>query len=150
MSDPVIRKMCSLTSDREALSYLTDIELIQDPKDPRPYELIWVSHAVLIPATPSHPVNAVDMDGAIAYNTLLTSRPRECADEFQHFKENPYFSNSTLTKKYQLPKDKHPAPSDGSITDEMRAFDSDVDLDVPVSEIIPNLDNAENRVGGAH
>ena len=32
-------------SDREALAYLTDVELKQDPSDPRPYELVFVSGA---------------------------------------------------------------------------------------------------------
>jgi hypothetical protein len=32
----------SSASDLEALSYLTDVELKQDPADPRPYELVFV------------------------------------------------------------------------------------------------------------
>ncbi|KAK4688068.1 hypothetical protein P7C73_g2036, partial [Tremellales sp. Uapishka_1] len=68
-------------SDVHALSFLTDVELRQDPKDPRPFELIF------------------------------------------HFKENPYFSNSTLSKKFSLREGVQPAPEDGSITQEMRDFD---------------------------
>jgi template-activating factor I len=41
----------------------------------------------------------------------------------KHFRENPYFSNSVLEKKYELPKDAQKAPADGSITAEMRDFD---------------------------
>ena len=40
----------------------------------------------------------------------------------QHFKENPYFSNTTLTKKYSLPKEVDAAPADGSVTEAMRMF----------------------------
>ncbi|KAL7419752.1 Nucleosome assembly protein 1-like 1 [Cryptotrichosporon argae] len=40
-----------------------------------------------------------------------------------HFKENPYFSNAKLSKKYALPKDSEAAPKDGSISDDLREFD---------------------------
>ncbi|CAK9785736.1 hypothetical protein CC85DRAFT_288788 [Cutaneotrichosporon oleaginosum] len=49
--------------------------------------------------------------------------PREFEIVF-HFKENPFFTNTELRKKYSLPAGTKPAPADGSITDEMRAFEA--------------------------
>ncbi|BEJ12780.1 hypothetical protein CspHIS471_0212400 [Cutaneotrichosporon sp. HIS471] len=49
--------------------------------------------------------------------------PREYEIVF-HFKENPYFTNTELRKKYALPNGTKPAPADGTITDEMRAFEA--------------------------
>lgn len=46
--------------------------------------------------------------------------------KLQHFRENPYFTNSTLSKTYSLPKGVKPAPEDGSVTAEMAAYDSDL------------------------
>ncbi|WVW80071.1 hypothetical protein I302_102044 [Kwoniella bestiolae CBS 10118] len=66
--------------DRHALSFLEDIELVQDENDFRPFELKF------------------------------------------HFKENPYFTNTVLSKTYSLPKGIVPAPKDGGITDELRKF----------------------------
>ena len=42
MSHPYVSRLCTSISDQEALSYLSDIEWIQDPKDLRPYELVFV------------------------------------------------------------------------------------------------------------
>lgn len=53
-------------------------------------------------------------------------------DLTQHFRENQYFSNPTISRKWELPQDAPSAPEDGSITQEMRAFDED-DLVSPVS-----------------
>lgn len=50
----------------------------------------------------------------------------------QHFKENPYFTNKTLSKKYTLKKGLKPAPADGSVTDELRKFNEEQDLQVNV------------------
>ncbi|OWT36294.1 template-activating factor I [Cryptococcus neoformans C23] len=47
-----------------------------------------------------------------------------------HFKENPYFTNKTLSKKYTLKKGIKPAPADGSVTDELRKFNEEHDLEV--------------------
>lgn len=80
----VLKQFISSTSDQHALSYLSDIELKQDEKDPRPFEIVF------------------------------------------HFRENPYFTNSTLSKTYSLPKGVKPAPEDGSVTAEMAAYDSDL------------------------
>ncbi|WVQ64839.1 uncharacterized protein L199_003008 [Kwoniella botswanensis] len=66
--------------DRHALSFLEDIELIQEENDFRPFELKF------------------------------------------HFKENPYFTNTVLAKKYSLPNGVEPAPKDGTITEELRNF----------------------------
>lgn len=43
----------------------------------------------------------------------------------QHFAENPYFTNKTLSKKYSLPDGVEAAPADGTITESMREFDDD-------------------------
>lgn len=43
----------------------------------------------------------------------------------QHFKENPYFANKELRKKWALPEGAAKAPADGSITDDLRAFEAD-------------------------
>nr|XP_019012144.1 uncharacterized protein I206_02987 [Kwoniella pini CBS 10737]OCF50925.1 hypothetical protein I206_02987 [Kwoniella pini CBS 10737] len=72
--------------DQHALSFLEDVELVQDVNDFRPFELKF------------------------------------------HFKENPYFSNTVLSKKYSLPKGVEPAPKDGSVTDELRKFEGTDDL----------------------
>ena len=40
-----MRSYITSTPDRQALSYLKDIELKQDPADPRPFELVFVSAA---------------------------------------------------------------------------------------------------------
>ncbi|KAL1410378.1 hypothetical protein Q8F55_004386 [Vanrija albida] len=80
-------------SDREALSYLTDIELKQDSNDPRPFELIFT------------------------------------------FAENPYFTNKTLSKKYTLREGLSAAPADGTITEELRDFDAELDLVVSADKI---------------
>ncbi|WWC87810.1 uncharacterized protein L201_002702 [Kwoniella dendrophila CBS 6074] len=72
--------------DQHALSFLEDVELVQDENDFRPFELKF------------------------------------------HFKENPYFTNTVLSKKYSLPKGVEPAPKDGSITDELRKFEGNEDL----------------------
>ena len=42
MSHPLFKKMCTSSSDQHALSYLSDVELKQDSKDPRPFELVFV------------------------------------------------------------------------------------------------------------
>ncbi|RSH84643.1 uncharacterized protein EHS24_006167 [Apiotrichum porosum] len=80
LNHPGIASIAS-ASDRDALTYINDIELIQDIKDPRAFELIF------------------------------------------HFSENPYFTNTTLSKKYSLPEGVSAAPADGSITEEMRLFE---------------------------
>lgn len=54
----------------------------------------------------------------------------------QHFKENPYFTNKTLSKKYTLKKGLKPAPADGSVTDELRKFNEEQDLQVNVFRIL--------------
>ncbi|WRT65632.1 uncharacterized protein IL334_002577 [Kwoniella shivajii] len=72
--------------DQHALSFLEDIELVQDLNDFRPFELKF------------------------------------------HFKENPYFTNTVLSKKYALKEGTEPAPKDGSITDELRKFEGTDDL----------------------
>ncbi|CAD6570856.1 MAG: hypothetical protein TREMPRED_006059 [Tremellales sp. Tagirdzhanova-0007] len=41
MSHPLFKKMCTSSSDQHALSYLSDVELKQDSKDPRPFELVF-------------------------------------------------------------------------------------------------------------
>ncbi|ORX33675.1 hypothetical protein BD324DRAFT_639133 [Kockovaella imperatae] len=92
LNQDVIRAYLSSTPDKQALSYLTDIELKQDPSDPRPFELVF------------------------------------------HFDENPFFSNSTLSKKYSLPKGVEPAPADGSVTEQMASFSAD-ELEVSVQKI---------------
>lgn len=53
----------------------------------------------------------------------------------QHFKENPYFTNKTLSKRYTLKKGLKPAPADGSVTDELRKFNEEQDLQVNVCQI---------------
>ncbi|WWC60231.1 uncharacterized protein I303_102797 [Kwoniella dejecticola CBS 10117] len=73
-------------ADQHALSFLEDVELVQDVNDFRPFELKF------------------------------------------HFKENPYFSNTVLSKKYSLRKGVEPAPKDGSVTDELRKFEGIDDL----------------------
>ncbi|WWC97031.1 hypothetical protein V866_003908 [Kwoniella sp. B9012] len=75
--------------DRHALSFLEDIELIQEENDFRPFELKF------------------------------------------YFKENPYFTNTVLTKKYSLPNGVEPAPKDGTITEELRKF-------VEIEELAPS------------
>ncbi|RSH94609.1 hypothetical protein EHS25_004413 [Saitozyma podzolica] len=82
----IVHRAASSSSDKEALTYLSEIELKQDVKDPRPYELVF------------------------------------------HFRENPFFSNKTLSKKYTLPEGVASAPTDGSVTQEMRDFDPEDDL----------------------
>ncbi|WVF66977.1 hypothetical protein IAT40_001720 [Kwoniella sp. CBS 6097] len=79
--------------DEHALSFLQDIELVQDVNDFRPFELKF------------------------------------------HFKENPYFSNSVLSKKYTLPKGTESAPADGTITDELRQFEGVEDLEASTVKI---------------
>lgn len=49
----VLKEACSVKVDRQALTYLTDVELIQDPKDPRPFEIVFVSKTSSISATRS-------------------------------------------------------------------------------------------------
>ncbi|WVR03879.1 hypothetical protein IAU60_000878 [Kwoniella sp. DSM 27419] len=72
--------------DQHALSFLEEVELVQDKNDFRPFELKF------------------------------------------HFKENPYFSNSVLSKKFSLQDGEEPAPADGSITESMRKFEGTEDL----------------------
>lgn len=50
----------------------------------------------------------------------------------QHFKENPFFSDATLTRKYPLKKGVAPAPEDGTITEQMREFDPEEHLEAVV------------------
>jgi template-activating factor I len=90
LSHSDIAKAVSSTSDKEALTHLSDVELIQDAHDPREFEIVF------------------------------------------HFKENPYFTNTELRKKFSLPAGTKPAPTDDTITDEMRAFEPD-DLEPSVS-----------------
>ncbi|KAK1927460.1 hypothetical protein DB88DRAFT_507546 [Papiliotrema laurentii] len=82
MAHPALRVALTSSSDAEALSYLTHIELKQDEADPRPYEIVF------------------------------------------HFKENPFFSNSTLTKTFSLPSDVAPI-KDGKVTKETWEYDAD-------------------------
>ena len=41
----IVNRAASSSSDKEALTYISEIELKQDVKDPRPYELVFVSCA---------------------------------------------------------------------------------------------------------
>lgn len=43
----------------------------------------------------------------------------------QHFDENPYFTNKTLSKKYSLPEGVAAGPTDGSISDAQLEFDDE-------------------------
>lgn len=42
MTHQLFSQLVSLKSDKEAFSYLTDVELVQDTKDPRPYTIKFV------------------------------------------------------------------------------------------------------------
>lgn len=95
-------------SDRKALESLTDIELIRDAKDPRAYELVFVS------------------------------LPHAALSDLQHFADNDFFTNKTLSKKYTLPEGSAAAPADGSITDEIREFEP-ASLVAPVRTLHPAL-----------
>lgn len=44
LNHPLLNARVSAVSDRDALQHLSDIELVQDPKDPREYELVFVSY----------------------------------------------------------------------------------------------------------
>ncbi|GMK59076.1 hypothetical protein CspeluHIS016_0700910 [Cutaneotrichosporon spelunceum] len=92
LSHPELGQAVSSSSDKEALKFLTDVELLQDPHDTREYEIVF------------------------------------------HFKENPFFTNAELRKKFALPTGTALAPADGTITDEMRAFEA-TDLE-PTSMVI--------------
>lgn len=43
LNHPLLNARVSAVSDRDALQHLRDIELVQDVKDPREYELVFVS-----------------------------------------------------------------------------------------------------------
>lgn len=52
---------------------------------------------------------------------------RKCvtAADVQHFDENPYFTNKSLSKKYSLPSGVESGPVDGTISEAQLEFDDD-------------------------
>lgn len=60
MSHSLFKQLCTAHHDRTAFSYLSDVELKQDPKDHRPFEVVFVclfsfrvQHEALMPRSTS-------------------------------------------------------------------------------------------------
>ncbi|KAJ9101880.1 hypothetical protein QFC21_003220 [Naganishia friedmannii] len=105
-----IMTACTSKQDLDAFGYLADVELKQDPKDFRNFEIVFVAQS------------------------MLTALPARYAapppPPLQTFNENPYFSNKTLTKTYNLHPELEAAKKGGheNLEEALAEFDPEDDL----------------------
>ena len=115
------------------MSYLEGVDFVVDPRDYRAFDLIFVSPRPCLALLPSQIILQAHLDPA---TRLL----------HQHFKENPYFSNQTLTKSY-VPTSGPPARI-GLTASELIGHPRPSGISTYTPTPSSNSTSAEEKVGG--
>ena len=139
----MLKEACSAKHDIQALSYLSNIELKQSANDPRPFELIFVRPSLTFTCSPETE-HTVIIDTRRVEGMINEER----ADIGQHFAENPYFTNTTLTKTYSLQNGEQPPADEEALVKAMQEWQP-LDLDASVRSSFTRfpLDGVFRHVG---